>query len=101
MTIELQHLTDMEKRIVKVFNKRFEDHVILETVIHENTQRIVNNHDRLLIGPNGDEGLRQDVAELNTSFKVLNTKMKTWYTIASLFIGSGGLFLIYTILTGG
>lgn len=101
MTIEKKDLVDMETRIVDVFNKRFEDHVNLETVVHKNMQRIVNNHDRLLIGPNGDGGIREDVAELDTSLKVLSTKIKTWYTVASLFIGSGGLFLIYTIMTGG
>ena len=100
MSITVKDLNQMENRILVAMNKRFEQHEEMEMVIAENTQKILERHDVLLIGPNGDGGIQKEVRSLSTSFKVLCTKVKTWYTVISLFIGSGGLFLIYTISKG-
>ena len=100
MSITIQDLTAMEERMIKALDTRFEMHEEMEMIIAENTRKILERHDVLLIGPNGNGGLQKEVRSLNTSFKVLCTKMKTWYTVVSLFIGSGGLFLIYTISQG-
>lgn len=100
MTITIQDLTAMEDRILTAMNKRFESHEAMEMVIAENTRKILEKHDVLLIGPNGNGGMQHDITRLDSRFKVLCTKVKTWYTVVSLFIGSGGLFLIYTISKG-
>lgn len=90
----------MENRILIAIDKRFESHEEMEMVIAENTRKILEKHDVLLIGPNGNGGMQQDIGQLKSRFKILCTKVKTWYTVVSLFIGSGGLFLIYTISKG-
>lgn len=100
MSITVQDLSAMEDRILTAIDKRFEAHEEMEMLIAENTHKILERHDVLLIGPNGNGGMQKDITRLDSGFKVLCTKVKTWYTVVSLFIGSGGLFLIYTISKG-
>lgn len=100
MSITVQDLTAMESRILTAMENRFIQHEEMEMLIAENTHKILERHDILIIGPNGNGGMQKDITKLESGFKVLCTKMKTWYTVVSLFIGSGGLFLIYTISKG-
>jgi len=100
MAIELKDLMDMEERMANVFDKRFEMHEKTEMIIYKNIQKVIDKHDALLIGPNGDEGLQDDIRQISSKVTVISTKMKIWTGIFGIVLSGGGMTVLYMVFTG-
>lgn len=100
MEITHKDLENLEKRIGQVFNKRFEMHERTEMVIYDNLQKILDKHDNLLIGVDGNGGIKEDISEIEKNMIGIKTRIKVWSGIFGMILGGGGITVFYMVITG-